>query len=100
MAGSAPRRKYRIRDCDTIPTAETNDEAAGLCVQPGELARFGLGASRAIFSNRTVAMHVRRLLRKLKPNPSKARYIQSIRGFGYAVKDADAASRNLNAKEA
>ncbi len=32
---------------------------------------------------------------KLELDPSKPRYIQSIRGFGYTVKDADAASRNL-----
>ena len=51
-------------------------------------------------TDRTVDVHVRRLRRKLEPDPSRPRYIRSVRGFGYTVKDADAPSRELNANAA
>lgn len=51
-------------------------------------------------TDRTVDVHVRRLRRKLEPDPSKPRYIRSVRGFGYTVRDADASSRTLHATAA
>lgn len=39
-------------------------------------------------SDRTVDVHIRRLRRKLEPDPSRPTYIRSVRGFGYAVQDS------------
>ncbi len=40
-------------------------------------------------TDRTVDVHVRRLRQKLEPDPSKPRYIRSVRGFGYTVRDPE-----------
>ena len=40
-------------------------------------------------TDRTVDVHIRRLRRKLEADPSKPRYIQSVRGFGYTVRDSE-----------
>ncbi len=40
-------------------------------------------------TDRTVDVHIRRLRRKLEADPSKPRYIRSVRGFGYTVRDGD-----------
>lgn len=40
-------------------------------------------------TDRTVDVHIRRLRRKLEADPSKPRYIRSVRGFGYTVRDSD-----------
>lgn len=38
-------------------------------------------------ADRTVDVHIRRLRRKLEADPSKPRYIRSVRGFGYTLRD-------------
>ncbi len=40
-------------------------------------------------TDRTVDVHIRRLRRKLEDNPSRPRYIRSVRGFGYTVRDGE-----------
>ena len=40
-------------------------------------------------TDRTVDVHIRRLRRKLEADPSRPRYIRSIRGFGYTIRDPD-----------
>ncbi len=39
-------------------------------------------------TDRTVDVHIRRLRSKLEEDPSKPRYIRSVRGFGYTVRDS------------
>ena len=38
-------------------------------------------------TDRTIDVHIRRLRSKLEENPSRPRYIRSVRGFGYTVRD-------------
>ena len=40
-------------------------------------------------TDRTVDVQIRRLRRKLEPNPSKPQYIRSVRGFGYTVRNSE-----------
>ncbi|MDR7414612.1 MAG: helix-turn-helix domain-containing protein, partial [Armatimonadota bacterium] len=39
---------------------------------------------------RTVDVHVRWLREKLEPDPSRPRYIHTVRGYGYRFEDAGA----------
>ena len=47
---------------------------------------WGMGCN---ITERTVDVHVRRLRRKIEPDPSRPRYIRSVRGFGYTVRYTD-----------
>lgn len=88
------RREVRV---DGVPVAVTATEFHLLeCMmrQPGRVfSRESLlnevWGVACIVTDRTVDVHVRRLRRKLEADPAKPRYIRSVRGFGYTVRDAD-----------
>jgi two-component system phosphate regulon response regulator OmpR len=63
-------------------------DAAALARRPGEaLSREELAAEAQVAGNlRTVDVQMTRLRRKIEPDPRYPRYLQTVRGTGYALK--------------
>ncbi len=99
------RREVRV-DGRTIPVTATEFQILERMLrQPGRVwtraallqAVWGLACH---VTDRTVDVHIRRLRSKLEADPSNPRYIHSVRGFGYTVRDPSEGSSNLNGSAA
>jgi len=64
-------------------------EAAGAVVTPLELARPLWGSQIGADTERVVA-HVRRIRKRIEPDPSHPRFLLSVRGVGFRLADAAA----------
>lgn len=88
------RREVRLKGNSVTLTATEFHLLEQLIRQPGRVfTRTSLlnsvwGLNSAV-ADRTVDVHVRRLRRKLEPDPSNPRYIRSVRGVGYTLKAPD-----------
>ncbi len=88
------RREVRLRGRPVGVTATEFQILERMLRQPGRVfsrdsllnAVWGVACN---VTDRTVDVHIRRLRRKLEKDPSRPRYIRSVRGFGYTVRDAD-----------
>ena len=99
------RREVRL-DGRLIPVTATEFQILERMLrQPGRVwsraallqAVWGLACH---VTDRTVDVHIRRLRSKLEADPSNPRYIRSVRGFGYTVRDPSEGSSNLNGSAA
>lgn len=85
------RREVRLAGKSVTLTATEFHLLEQMIRQPGRVftrtsllnSVWGLACNVA---DRTVDVHVRRLRRKLEPDPSKPRYLRSVRGFGYTLR--------------
>ena len=99
------RREVRLEGRPVAVTATEFQILERMLRQPGRVwsrvallqAVWGLACH---VTDRTVDVHIRRLRRKLEADPSKPRYIRSVRGFGYTVRDPSEGSPNLNSNAA
>lgn len=99
------RREVRLKGRPVAVTATEFQILERMLRQPGRVwsrvallqAVWGLACH---VTDRTVDVHIRRLRRKLEADPSKPRYIRSVRGFGYTVRDPSEGSPNLNSNAA
>ena len=99
------RREVRL-DGRPIPVTATEFQILERMLrQPGRVwsraallqAVWGLACH---VTDRTVDVHIRRLRSKLEADPSNPRYIRSVRGFGYTVRNPSEGSPNLNGSAA
>lgn len=99
------RREVRLEGRPVAVTATEFQILERMLRQPGRVwsrvallqAVWGLACH---VTDRTVDVHIRRLRRKLEADPSNPRYIRSVRGFGYTVRDPSEGSPNLNSNAA
>lgn len=88
------RREVRLKGNSVTLTTTEFHLLEQMIRQPGRVfTRTSLlnsvwGLNSAV-ADRTVDVHVRRLRRKLEPDPSNPRYIRSVRGVGYTLKAPD-----------
>ena len=95
------RREVRFQGRPIAVTATEFQILERMLRQPGRVwsreallqAVWGLACH---VTDRTVDVHIRRLRSKLEADPSNPRYIRSVRGFGYTVRDPSEGSSNLN----
>ncbi len=88
------RREVRLDGRPVAVTATEFQLLERMLRQPGRVfsrddllnAVWGVACN---VTDRTVDVHVRRLRRKLEADPSRPRYIRSVRGFGYTVRDSE-----------
>ena len=88
------RREVRLNGRPVAVTATEFRILERMLRQPGRVFSRGslLNAVWGVACNvtdRTIDVHIRRLRRKLEENPSRPRYIRSVRGFGYTVRESD-----------
>lgn len=87
------RREVRVAGRGVALTATEFKLLERMLRQPGRVFSRGSlldavwGAGCHVI-DRTVDVHIRRLRRKLERDPARPNYIQSVRGFGYTVRDA------------
>lgn len=99
------RREVRVEGRPIPVTATEFQILERMLRQPGRVwtraallqAVWGLACH---VTDRTVDVHIRRLRSKLEADPSNPRYIHSVRGFGYTVRDPSEGSSNLNGSAA
>ena len=99
------RREVRVEGRAIPVTATEFQILERMLRQPGRVwtraallqAVWGLACH---VTDRTVDVHIRRLRSKLEADPSNPRYIHSVRGFGYTVRDPSEGSSNLNGSAA
>lgn len=99
------RREVRVEGRAIPVTATEFQILERMLRQPGRVwtraallqAVWGLACH---VTDRTVDVHIRRLRSKLEADPAKPRYIHSVRGFGYTVRDPSEGSSNLNGSAA
>ncbi len=88
------RREVRLDGRPVAVTATEFQILERMLRQPGRVfsrdsllnAVWGVACN---VTDRTVDVHIRRLRRKLEADPSRPRYIRSVRGFGYTVRDSE-----------
>ena len=95
------RREVRLDGRPVAVTATEFQILERMLRQPGRVfsrdsllnAVWGMACN---VTDRTVDVHIRRLRRKLEADPSRPRYIRSVRGFGYTVRNPFRDAPNLN----
>jgi len=88
------RREVRLDGRPVAVTATEFQLLERMLRQPGRVfsrsslldAVWGVACN---LTDRAVDVHIRRLRRKLGEDPSRPRYIRSVRGFGYTVRDSE-----------